>query len=112
MNDLARAHVQAMDYVTHQPPGFQAMNLGTGRGTSVMELVHEFERASGVRVPVKMAPRGRRGQHVGGSVVGAAGAALEGRTIADGDVRGRVAVAGAQSGAVRREVVVMHHNGT
>ncbi|WP_371820103.1 GDP-mannose 4,6-dehydratase [Verticiella alkaliphila] len=57
VDDLARAHVQAMDYVTHQPPGFQAMNLGTGRGTSVLELVQAFEQASGVKVPVKVAPR-------------------------------------------------------
>lgn len=57
--DLARAHAQALDYVAqNQPPGFQAMNLGTGKGTSVMELVHAFERASGVRVPVRLAPRG------------------------------------------------------
>ena len=56
--DLARAHVQALKYVTQeQSPGFLAMNLGTGKGTSVMELVHAFERASGVKVPVKVVQR-------------------------------------------------------
>ena len=36
------------------------MNLGTGRGVSVLELVHAFEQASGREIPVEFAPR-RRG---------------------------------------------------
>ena len=33
------------------------MNLGTGRGNSVLEVVHAFEKASGRKVPYRIAPR-------------------------------------------------------
>jgi len=48
--DLARGHVRAFDFAQRQS-GFAAINLGTGRGTSVLELVRAFESASGKRVP-------------------------------------------------------------
>ncbi len=35
----------------------EAINLGTGRGTSVLELVNAFERVNGVRVPFVMKDR-------------------------------------------------------
>jgi UDP-glucose 4-epimerase len=54
--DLARGHVAALDYSARQT-GFRAINLGTGRGTSVLELVAAFERATGRRVPHRIAPR-------------------------------------------------------
>ena len=54
--DLALGHVKATDYVLkHQ--GADVFNLGTGRGTSVLELVHAFEQANGVPVPYVIAPR-------------------------------------------------------
>lgn len=54
--DLAEAHVQALDFAL-RTPGCRAFNLGTGRGTSVLELVHAFEAAAGRRVPVEMVER-------------------------------------------------------
>jgi len=54
--DLARGHVQALTYSeTH--PGFVAVNLGTGQGTSVLELVHAFERVNGCKIPLRTLPR-------------------------------------------------------
>ena len=54
--DLAQGHLKALDYaVAHK--GSEAINLGTSRGTSVLELVHAFEKASGVKVNYKIAPR-------------------------------------------------------
>lgn len=54
--DLARGHVAAMDYLkTHE--GAAVFNLGTGRGTSVLEMVHAFERANGVAVPYRITER-------------------------------------------------------
>jgi UDP-glucose 4-epimerase len=35
----------------------EIFNLGTGNGLSVMELITAFERATGVKVPYKIAPR-------------------------------------------------------
>ncbi|EJO30038.1 UDP-glucose 4-epimerase [Achromobacter marplatensis] len=55
--DLAQGHVQALSY-SEDHPGFVAVNLGTGQGTSVLELVHAFERVNGCRIPVRT--QGRR----------------------------------------------------
>ncbi len=54
--DLAVGHVRAVDYA-REHPGFVAINLGTGKGTSVMELVRTFERVSGQAIPVQVEPR-------------------------------------------------------
>jgi len=54
--DLAIGHLKALDYVrTHK--GAEAINLGTGRGYSVLEVVKAFEKASGVTIPYRIAPR-------------------------------------------------------
>ena len=54
--DLAEGHVAALRHLLDGNRSL-TINLGTGRGTSVLELVHAFERASGRRVPYKVAPR-------------------------------------------------------
>ncbi len=52
--DLAEGHVAALNGIKR---GTEIYNLGTGRGTSVMELVHTFERVNGIKVPYEMAER-------------------------------------------------------
>ena len=54
--DLASGHIAALKKL-EQKPGLVIYNLGTGRGTSVFELVHAFEKASGIHIPVVVAPR-------------------------------------------------------
>jgi UDP-glucose 4-epimerase len=54
--DLAEGHVAALDYLKRNP-GLLTVNLGTGRGTSVLEMVSAFERASNRPVPYQFAPR-------------------------------------------------------
>ena len=54
--DLAKGHVAAIDYAMRHT-GWEAINLGTGCGTSVLELVHTFESVNGVPVPYRIAPR-------------------------------------------------------
>ena len=54
--DLAKGHVAAIGYA-EEHAGWEAINLGTGRGTSVLELVHTFEEVNGVPVPHRIAPR-------------------------------------------------------
>ncbi len=54
--DLAKGHVKAVDWVCRNT-GCDAFNLGTGNGTSVLELVSAFEKASGVKVPYKITSR-------------------------------------------------------
>jgi UDP-glucose 4-epimerase len=54
--DLAVGHLKALEYAdTHT--GAEAINLGTGTGTSVLELVHAFERANRMSLPYVIGPR-------------------------------------------------------
>ena len=54
--DLARAHADAIDFLAREGRSAN-INLGTGRGTSVLELVQAFERASGRSVPCDIVAR-------------------------------------------------------
>ena len=54
--DLARGHVAAIDYLMSHT-GSEVFNLGTGTGYSVLDMVHAFEEANGVKVPYEIAPR-------------------------------------------------------
>ena len=57
--DLAKAHVCAMTRImedkTTEP--VEVYNVGTGKGTSVLELIHAFEKATGVKLPYKIVGR-------------------------------------------------------
>lgn len=54
--DLARGHVAAL-HGQERLKGLQVFNLGTGRGTSVLELVRAFEVASGRHIPYQIVAR-------------------------------------------------------
>ena len=54
--DLARGHVKAVGYALEHN-GAEAINLGTGTGYSVLDLVNAFKTANGVDVPYAIAPR-------------------------------------------------------
>ncbi|MDD6024248.1 MAG: UDP-glucose 4-epimerase GalE [Oscillospiraceae bacterium] len=54
--DLAIGHVKAMDYALKHT-GSVAINLGTGKGSSVLEVVRAFEEASGVQIPLVITDR-------------------------------------------------------
>ena len=54
--DLARGHVKALKAIESRC-GVAVYNLGTGRGYSVLEVVHAFERASGKKIPYEIKPR-------------------------------------------------------
>ncbi|MBR0351764.1 MAG: UDP-glucose 4-epimerase GalE [Oscillospiraceae bacterium] len=54
--DLARGHVAAIDHMRRQR-GESVFNLGTGKGCSVLELVHAFEKVNGIKIPYDIAPR-------------------------------------------------------
>jgi UDP-glucose 4-epimerase len=56
--DLAEGHVAALDALDRAPDGtVLTVNLGTGRGYSVLELVEAFERVNGVEVPWRFVER-------------------------------------------------------
>ncbi len=54
--DLAKGHVAAVKYVTGNQ-GCEVFNLGTGTGYSVLDMVHAFEEANGVKVPYEIVAR-------------------------------------------------------
>jgi len=57
--DLATAHVKALDYMRsdHSVDSYKVFNVGTGNGSSVMEVIESFERTSGEKLNYKIAPR-------------------------------------------------------
>ena len=54
--DLARGHIHALKKL-EQCPGIVTYNLGTGQGYSVLEMVRAFEKASGRKIPYRIAER-------------------------------------------------------
>jgi UDP-glucose 4-epimerase len=56
--DLAKAHVAALKYMEDESyAGYDVFNIGTGKGTSVLEIVNAFERATGVKFPYVIGSR-------------------------------------------------------
>ncbi|MGM9813636.1 MAG: UDP-glucose 4-epimerase GalE [Candidatus Enteromonas sp.] len=54
--DLADAHVATLPKLLTNP-GLVVYNLGTGKGTSVLEIVKAFEKANGIKIPYEISPR-------------------------------------------------------
>jgi UDP-glucose 4-epimerase len=54
--DLARGHVNALKYADENK-GASAINLGTGKGTSVLEIIAAFEKACGHKLPYEIEAR-------------------------------------------------------
>lgn len=54
--DLAVGHLKALEYAENHN-GVEAINLGTGNGVSVLELVTAFERANNIKLPYVIGPR-------------------------------------------------------
>lgn len=54
--DLAKGHVKALGKIKEKA-GLCIYNLGTGRGYSVLEVIHNFEAATGVHIPYEIKER-------------------------------------------------------
>ena len=55
--DLAKGHLKAIEKLNKEKSGLYIYNLGTGVGYSVLDMVKAFEKATGKKVPYKIAPR-------------------------------------------------------
>ena len=57
--DLAKAHVSAITRMVEgrNKENYEIFNVGTGKGTSVLELVNMFEKVNGLKLNYKIAPR-------------------------------------------------------
>ena len=54
--DLAVGHLKALEYAANHE-GVEAINLGTGNGISVLELVNAFQKVNGIELPYVIGPR-------------------------------------------------------
>ena len=54
--DLARGHLAALRALDSKP-GVLTLNLGTGQGVSVLDMIHAFEQASGCAIPYRIVAR-------------------------------------------------------
>jgi UDP-glucose 4-epimerase len=55
--DLAMGHLAALELIAKKMGGVFVYNLGTGRGTSVLEMITAFEEASGIKIPYVITKR-------------------------------------------------------
>jgi len=55
--DLAEAHFSALEYLLKSEPELINLNIGTGKGTSVLKLLDTFEKVNGCKVPYVFADR-------------------------------------------------------
>ncbi|MCA9332269.1 UDP-glucose 4-epimerase GalE [Candidatus Saccharibacteria bacterium] len=56
--DLAKAHVNALRHLLNQKEGYyDTFNIGTGKGSSVLEVIKSFEKTTGKKVTYKIGPR-------------------------------------------------------
>ena len=49
--DLAESHLKALNFLFQKKNEFITLNIGTGRGISVLELIGTFEKSNNVKVP-------------------------------------------------------------
>lgn len=54
--DLAKGHLAALDYLANNP-GLMTINLGTGQGLSVLDMVNAFQTACGIEIPYQIIER-------------------------------------------------------
>ena len=57
--DLAKAHIKAVEYLSNKKykSAYSVFNLGTGKGSSVLEVIQTFERVTQVKLNYKIGPR-------------------------------------------------------
>ena len=57
VTDLAKAHVAALKFMEADFAGFDVFNIGTGNGNTVLEIIHAFEEATGIKLNYNIGPR-------------------------------------------------------
>ena len=55
--DLAEGHIRSLEFLKNNKPQFLNLNMGTGKGTSVLELIKTFEEVNKVRIPFTVVER-------------------------------------------------------
>tara|TARA_B100000575_G_C23031002_1_gene593587 strand:+ start:281 stop:595 length:315 start_codon:yes stop_codon:yes gene_type:complete len=60
--DLANAHSAALLYLLENNPNYLNLNIGSGKGVSVLELIETFNKVNKCKIPYKFSNR-RNGDH-------------------------------------------------
>ena len=55
--DLAEGHISALEFLNLRESCFEIINLGSGKGFSVFQMIQEFESSTGCKIPYKISPR-------------------------------------------------------
>ena len=55
--DLAEAHLSSLKYIDNSNPDIFTLNIGTGKGTTVLELIRIFERVNKCIIPIEFTKR-------------------------------------------------------
>ena len=55
--DLANGHIKALEYLSISGSEYLAINLGTGFGVSVLELIYKFQEVNKLKIPYKFISR-------------------------------------------------------
>ncbi|KAH7644106.1 udp-glucose 4-epimerase-like protein 1 [Dermatophagoides farinae] len=60
IDDLSNGHIVALKHMLSSPKewfGYNPINLGTGSGTTVLQLIESFEKSTGIKIPYKIVDR-------------------------------------------------------
>ncbi|MCA9381818.1 UDP-glucose 4-epimerase GalE [Candidatus Dojkabacteria bacterium] len=57
VSDIANAHVLALEYLFSKEKNYDYFNLGTGKGSTVLEVINAFEKIAGVKLNYEFGPR-------------------------------------------------------
>jgi UDP-glucose 4-epimerase len=55
--DLSEAHFSALQFLKNNPTQFQSINIGTGEGYTVLEIIEKYSKLNNVEIPYKFADR-------------------------------------------------------
>ena len=55
--DLASSHIEALRFLDSNPPQILNLNIGTGRGSTVLELINTFEKVNNLKIPYSFVGR-------------------------------------------------------
>jgi UDP-glucose 4-epimerase len=57
VSDLALAHIRALAYLDQESRPFNTFNVGTGKGSSVLEVIEQIRKTTGIDFEIEIAPR-------------------------------------------------------
>ena len=55
--DLSEGHIEAINFLNSMDPCFEVINLGSGKGYSVFQIISQFELSTGIKIPFKIENR-------------------------------------------------------